>query len=96
MSKSITIPEIGMTPIRLRINCTDYVFHAGETQTVPDEVAALLAGIVASIPQPAADGYRTKPATLGDVEDMIAEAFAAHEVSDPEDETEKSEETSDE
>ena len=72
MSKSITIPEIGMTPIRLRINCTDYVFHAGETQTVPDEVAALLAGIVASIPQPAADGYRTKPATIGDVEDMIA------------------------
>lgn len=72
MSKSIKIPEIGMTPIRLRINCTDYVFHAGETQTVPDEVAALLAGIVESFPKPASDGYRTKPATIGDVEDMIA------------------------
>lgn len=71
MSKSITIPDIGQNPIRLRINSTDYVFHAGETATVPDEVASLLAGIVESFPKPAEDGYRTKPATIGDVEDMI-------------------------
>lgn len=72
MSKTITIPDIGYNPINLRINCTDYVFHAGETATVPDDVAALLAGIVESFPKPAEDGYRTKPATIGDVEDMIA------------------------
>ena len=74
MSKSIKIPEIGQAPIRLKINNTEYTFTPGETATVPDDVAELLAQITGSKPMPAADGYRGRAATIGDVEDMIAAA----------------------
>ena len=42
MSKSITIPGAAGCRITVVLNGTKYIYTAGETATVPDEVAALL------------------------------------------------------
>lgn len=41
MSKTITIPDDRGSRVYVTINGRDYVYTAGETVTVPDEVAAL-------------------------------------------------------
>ena len=42
MSKTITIPSGYGNPVVVVINGVKYIYPAGSTQTVPDEVAALL------------------------------------------------------
>ncbi len=42
MSKTITIPGAAGCRITVVLNGTKYIYTAGETATVPDEVAALL------------------------------------------------------
>lgn len=51
MSKTITIPSDGGSRVYVTINGRNYVFTAGETVTVPDEVAALLADNLAIKPK---------------------------------------------
>ena len=43
MSQSITIPSDKGNPVNVTINGMKYTYTAGETATVPDEVAALFA-----------------------------------------------------
>ena len=43
MSKTVTIPNDKGNPVIVVINGVKYIYPAGSTQTVPDEVAALLA-----------------------------------------------------
>ena len=44
MSKQITIPSDKGSRVYVTINNTNYVYKAGDTVTVPDEVAALFEG----------------------------------------------------
>lgn len=50
MSKSITIPSNRGSRITVKINETEYVYAAGATVTVPDEVAAQIADMIANDP----------------------------------------------
>lgn len=50
MSKSITIPSDRGSRITVVINGVTYVYQAGATVTVPDEVAAAIANMLAMDP----------------------------------------------
>lgn len=52
MSKTIVIPTNRGSRVRVVINHTIYEYAAGTTQTVPDEVAALLENSAAEAPTP--------------------------------------------
>lgn len=44
MSKQITIPSDNGTPVIVYLNGVKYTYTAGDTVTVPDEIAALFEG----------------------------------------------------
>ncbi len=50
MSKSITIPADRGSRITVRINGVEYTYAAGATVTVPNEVAACIANMLANDP----------------------------------------------
>ncbi len=68
MSKTITVPDIGMYPIEITLNNKKYTLHPGTEATVPDGVAKILDQIVASKPKPAVDGWKNAWATIKDAE----------------------------
>jgi len=67
MSKSVTVPTNKGNPVVVYCNGKKYVYTAGETATVPDEIAELFANSKA-----------TEPVTGGDTTDLDKiEALAA-------------------
>ena len=51
MSKSVKIPNIGADPLIITIGNDSYTYQAGETYTVPDNVAEVLTNLVNSFPK---------------------------------------------
>ncbi len=74
--KTITVPDIGYYPIELKINNNKYTLQPGKSMSVPDEVAALLDQIVAAKPKTDPDIAKKQPATVAEVEALIAAAIA--------------------
>ena len=71
MSKSVRIPSDRGNPVVVRINNVEYIYTAGSTQTVPDEVAALLEGSQAETPVPGGMGTPLRAAGLYDGADYV-------------------------
>lgn len=70
MSKSITIPTNRGSRITVVINEEEYVYAAGETVTVPNEVAALIEDAIAN--EPSGTRVSADDALLAGVEAEIA------------------------
>lgn len=49
MSKTITIPDVGMNPLVVTVGVDTYTYNVGDTVIVPDAVAAVIAGIAGPV-----------------------------------------------
>lgn len=75
MSKSIKIPDT-MNPFVVILNGKKYVYEAGATETVPDEVAELIESIPAPASAPAVEAPWEVPEATEDAAGVVLQGEA--------------------
>lgn len=83
MSKTITIPDLGMDPVKVIVNGKKYEYRVGDTVTLPDAVADVIDHADDCYLAPAKEAD-SRSASIGDVKKLIAEAIAAIPAPEPE------------